>query len=184
MRMRTIVLALAGFGAAVAVAWPQQHTGGEPQRFTGELVMTFNGPRGLPTDEEGQPASLPPLPRGVTIQMIQQGDSIFRGAGGCVTCHGVEATGLPNKGSALTTGVHFIPPKFPAIDSLIMVGIPEALTRSTIAMPARGANSNLTPEQVRQVAAYVWAIATTRGEPWPGGHKSHAPVQGSTGGMH
>ena len=38
-------------------------------------------------------------------------------------------------------------------------GIPDALTRSPIAMPARGARGDLTAEQVQRVAAYVWAIS-------------------------
>jgi mono/diheme cytochrome c family protein len=181
MRMRTVVLALAALAGTVAIGLSQQHGTGEPKRFTGELVMTYTGPRGLPTNEEGQPTTLPPLPKGVTIRMIQQGDSIFRGAGGCVTCHGADALGLPDKGSSLTTGVGFIPPEYAPIDSLINVGIPEAVTRSSIAMPPRGAASNLTPEQVHQVAAYVWAIATTRDEPWPGGHKTHGQVRGTAG---
>jgi mono/diheme cytochrome c family protein len=127
----------------------------------------------LDTDEDGQPRKLPPLPSGMTIAMIQQGDSLFRGKGGCVTCHGVEANGMPNMGSSLTGGLHFIPPEWGPIDSLIVAGIPEPVTRTTIAMPARGARSDLSPEESRRIAAYVWAISQTRGEPWPGGHATH-----------
>lgn len=136
------------------------------------------------TDEDAQPRTLPPLPSGMTIRMIQQGDSIFRGKGGCVTCHGPDATGMPNAGSGITRGVSFIPNEWPSIDSLITAGIPEALTRSGVAMPARGAVSNLTPDEVKLVAAYVWAIAHVRGEPWPGGHRTHAmaATQGATTG--
>ncbi|HET9983475.1 MAG TPA: cytochrome c [Longimicrobiales bacterium] len=181
MRMRTVILAPAALAGTVAIALSQQHTPGQPRRYTTELVMTYSGPRGLPTNEEGQPTTLPPLPKGVTIRMIQQGDSVFHGAGGCITCHGPDAMGLPDKGSALNTGVSFIPPEYGPIDSLVTVGIPEAITRSSIAMPPRGAASNLTAEQVHQVAAYVWAIATTRDEPWPGGHKTHPQAQGAAG---
>lgn len=137
----------------------------------GDARMT----RGAPADthEDGQPAKLPSLPSGMTIAMIVQGDSLFRGKGGCQTCHGQEASGMPNMGSGLTSGLLFIPPQWGAIDSLIQAGIPEPVTRTSIAMPTRGASSNLTPEESRLIAAYVWAISQTKGEPWQGGHKSH-----------
>jgi mono/diheme cytochrome c family protein len=109
----------------------------------------------------------------MTIAMLRQGDSLFRGKGGCVTCHGQEASGVPAMGSSLTGGLLFLPARWETIDSLIMAGLPEPLTRTPIAMPARGASSNLTAEESRLIAAYVWAISQTRGEPWPGGHTSH-----------
>jgi cytochrome c len=141
----------------------------------GEARMT----RGAAADthEDGQPAKLPSLPSGMTMAMIVQGDSLFRGKGGCQTCHGQEASGMPNMGSGITSGLLFIPPQWGAIDSLIQAGIPEAVTRTTINMPARGASSNLTPEESRLIAAYVWAISQTKDEPWPGGHKSHQQGQ-------
>lgn len=130
------------------------------------------------THEDGQPAKLPSLPSGMTIAMLVQGDSLYRGKGGCVTCHGQEANGVPNMGSALTSGLLFIPARWNAIDSVIQAGIPEPVTRTTIAMPPRGANSDLTAEESRLIAAYVWAISQTKGEPWKGGHKMHgAPAQ-------
>lgn len=131
----------------------------------------------LDTHEDGQPAKLPSLPGGMTVAMITQGDSLFRGKGGCVTCHGQEANGMPNMGSSLTGGLLFIPPEWKAIDSLIQAGISEPVTRTSIAMPPRGARSDLTPEESRLIAAYVWAISQTKGEPWRGGHQSHGQEQ-------
>jgi len=40
-------------------------------------------------------------------------------------------------------------------------------------MPARGARGDLTRDETRRIAAYVWAISQVKGEPWPGGHASH-----------
>ena len=132
----------------------------------------------LDTHEDGQPAKLPSLPSGMTLAMIVQGDSLFRGKGGCQTCHGQEANGMPNMGSSLTGGLLFIPPQqWNAIDSLIQAGIPEPVTRTSIAMPPRGAKSDLTPQETRLIAAYVWAISQTKGEPWRGGHKTHGQEQ-------
>jgi len=127
---------------------------------------------GLPLDR-WQPKRLPALPAGMTLDMIRAGDSLYRGKGGCVTCHGPNVFGMPNSGSGLTLGLHFIPAEWGAIDSLVTAGIPEAVARSSVAMPGRGIGQNLTPDETRQVAAYVWAIARVAGEPWPGGHRTH-----------
>ena len=161
MSGRSLRLLAFGLFAAPAAAAQEQ----------GDARMT-RGPA-VETHEDGQPRKLPSLPSGMTLTMIRQGDSLFHGKGGCVTCHGQEANGMPDMGSALTGGLLFIPAQWSAIDSLIQAGVPEPLTRTTNAMPARGARSDLTPEESRLIAAYVWAISQTRGEPWPGGHSSH-----------
>jgi mono/diheme cytochrome c family protein len=141
-------------------------------------------PSGAETNEEGQPPALPALPAGMTLDQIRSGDSLFHGKGNCFACHGADATGLPDAGSALTMGLYFVPMEWHPIDSLITAGIPDPLTRSAIAMPPRGGKSNLSPQETRSIAAYVWAISQTRGEPWSGGHDSHAGLipPGSTTG--
>lgn len=174
MRTHTIIVAAtaAAFGVAVMTAFAARDAQ-QPQTGGGRGNPP-SSKQGLPdTDEDGQPKALPALPAGVTLAMIKQGDDIFHGKGGCATCHGMDAGGMPAMGSGLTKGVSFIPADFKAIDSLVTAGIPEAITRSPIAMPARGAQSNLTPDEVKLAAAYVWAIANVRGEPWPGGHQTH-----------
>jgi mono/diheme cytochrome c family protein len=128
------------------------------------------------THDDLQPTTLPPLPKGMTLQMIIQGDSIFHGAGNCAACHGVEAQGLPAAGDALTDGLSFVQPNWDSLAWTINNGIPQMLTRSPIQMPPRGGRSDLTPTQVQRVAAYIWAISQTRGEPWIGGHTSHGAM--------
>jgi mono/diheme cytochrome c family protein len=162
----TLALGIITLGGVAAVSMQQQP--GTAGRATEPSTSGA-----VDTDEDAQPTKLPPLPSGMTIQMIQQGDSIYRGKGGCVTCHGPDATGMPASGSGITRGTSFIPSDWQPIDSLITAGMPEAITRSPIAMPPNGALSNLTPDEVKLVAAYVWAIAHVRGEPWPGGHRTH-----------
>jgi mono/diheme cytochrome c family protein len=125
------------------------------------------------TNEDGQPRKLPPLPEGVTLDLIRTGDDVFHGKGHCFACHGAEAEGLPNAGSALTLSLNFIPAEIAAIDSVITYGIPEPVTRSAISMPPRGGKWDLTTDEMLAAAAYVWAISRVQGEPWPGGHGAH-----------
>jgi mono/diheme cytochrome c family protein len=135
-------------------------------------------------NENGQPTKMPPLPPNVTLGMVRSGDSVFHGKGHCFACHGAEAEGLPNAGSALTLSLNFIPTEIAAIDSVITYGIPESTTRSAIAMPPRGGKSDLSTDEMLEAAAYVWIISQVRGEPWPGGHPSHfnmVPASALTG---
>jgi hypothetical protein len=130
----------------------------------------------MDTDEEAQPDSLPPLPFGMTLDMIRDGDRLYRGKGGCVNCHGSEEQGLAARGKTLTAGLHFLPAgDWRGVDSLIAVGLPDAATRSPVPMPPRGQHGDLTAAEIRAVAAYVWAVSSVRGEPWAGGHVTHAP---------
>lgn len=133
-------------------------------------------PPAVKTHDDLQPAQLPPLPPGMTIQTIVQGDSIYHGKGNCFACHGAEGEGLPAAGDALTVSLNWAQYDWASIDSLIDHGIPQPLTRSPIAMPPRGGKSNLTDDETERVAAYIWAISQTRGEPWPGGHASHGSM--------
>jgi cytochrome c5 len=159
-------------GAALALVLATTGAALGAQERGGERMST--PARTTDYDENGQSRRLPSLPSGMTLATIRQGDSLFRSAGGCQTCHGQDAQGMPAMGSSLTAGLNFIPGEWGAIDSLITAGIPEPVTRTPIAMPPRGAQSNLTREQTRSIAAYVWAISRVQDEPWPGGHRTHA----------
>ena len=132
---------------------------------------------GADLNEDGQPAKLPALPQGVTLDLIRRGDDLYRGKAACNTCHGPDGGGMPASGSGITASTNFVPAEVSAIDSLIKVGIPEPTTRTPVAMPPRGAQSNLTDDETRRLAAYVWAVSQVKGEPWPGGHRSHTPAQ-------
>lgn len=90
------------------------------------------------TNEDGQPTRIPPLPQGVTLDLVRAGDGVFHGKGHCFACHGADGEGLPNAGSGLTLSLNFIPIELAAIDSVITFGIPESVTRSAIAMPPPG----------------------------------------------
>ena len=152
-----------------------------PERFlpTGlasraDSVLLRNAKHAFDTDDGFQPDTLPTLPPGTTLENVRRGDDLFHGVGGCRNCHGAEAQGLAGRGSSLTAGLHLIPgDDLRGIDSIIVSGIADAETRSPIAMPPRGQKGNLTTAETHALASYVWAIANTRGEPWPGGHASH-----------
>ena len=171
------VVAVVALGAIPNDAQTQEQRGGTG----GERLSRPAGPGALPRDR-WQPKALPRLPQGMTLDMIRAGDSVYHGKGGCVTCHGPDGYGMPNSGSGITMGLGHIPAQWQPIDSLVTAGIPEALTRSSVAMPARGATSNLTPEETRAVAAYVWALTQVADEPWPGGHRTHAAAATTTAG--
>lgn len=130
----------------------------------------------IETNEDLQPAVLPPLPAGMTLDMIRSGDQLFHTKGGCFVCHGTEGQGMPAAGDAITNSLSYVQHDWRQIDSLITAGLPDAYTRSPIAMPPRGARSDLTEAEIQRIAAYVWAISAVRGEPWPGGHVNHDSV--------
>ena len=67
---------------------------------------------------------MPTLPENTTVDDIRNGDALFHGKGGCVNCHGSEATGLAARGSSLTGGLHLIESDdLRGIDSIIVNGI-------------------------------------------------------------
>jgi mono/diheme cytochrome c family protein len=139
-----------------------------------DSALLRNTSHAFDTDDELQPDTLPTMPDGVTLTDVRDGDALFHEGGGCRNCHGDEAQGLAGRGSSLTAGLHLIPSDdLRGIDSIIVNGIPDAETRSPIAMPPRGQRSNMTTAETHALASYVWAIANARGEPWPAGHASH-----------
>ena len=138
----------------------------------GEHAQRAQGPK-ITVHDSLQRAQLPPLPNGMTIDDIVQGDAIYHGKGGCFACHGIDAEGLPAAGDALSVSLNWAQYDWASIDSLIDHGIPQQLTRSPMQMPPRGGKSDLTDDETERVAAYIWAISQTRGESWQGGHPTH-----------
>jgi cbb3-type cytochrome c oxidase subunit III len=98
------------------------------------------------------------LPEGVTQAMIDAGQQVFANAGFCYTCHGQDGMGsqiAPN----LTddTWVHAENGDYEQIVTVVTNGVPEPVD-FTGPMPAMG-GAQLTEAQVREVAAYVWALS-------------------------
>jgi mono/diheme cytochrome c family protein len=99
------------------------------------------------------------LPAGVSAMMVATGDSIFHKAS-CQRCHGPEAKGTP-RGPDLTdaTWLH-IGGTYPEIVQIVTTGVPKDKIKSgaPFAMNPRG-GTNLSDEQISQVAAYVYTLS-------------------------
>ncbi|MGD8496098.1 MAG: c-type cytochrome [Gemmatimonadales bacterium] len=99
------------------------------------------------------------LPDGVTMAMVQEGDQIFHGAGICASCHGPKGTGLPNLGANLTDSEWLHSDgSYDAIVNTIMHGVTAEESTSGVPMPPK-AGTNITDDQVKAVAAYVWTLS-------------------------
>lgn len=116
----------------------------------------------LPAGADAQRAQIPDsLPPGVTPQMIDRGQEVFSGRGGCANCHGPEAGGLI--GPNLTdTQWWYAEGTYLAIVRQILVGVPRDQSTSGVVMPPRGGSQIRNPD-VQAVAAYVWALSRRSG---------------------
>ncbi len=99
------------------------------------------------------------LPEGVTQEMVAQGKTLFAGAGLCNVCHGPEGKGVPNLGANLVDSewVHS-DGSLAGIAETIMKGVEASKSKTGTAMPAKG-GSGITDEQVKAIAAYVYALS-------------------------
>ncbi|MGD2217520.1 MAG: c-type cytochrome [Gemmatimonadales bacterium] len=99
------------------------------------------------------------LPEGVTMEMVNQGEEVYAGAGLCYVCHGAEGQGMPGLGANLTDDewVHG-DGSFESLVETVINGVDSGASTSGTAMPAKG-GSGITDEQARQVAAYVWTLS-------------------------
>src|SRR5690625_4356270 len=118
----------------------------------------------VPQPEEAPAPAEPagPLPEGVTQEMVAAGKQVFEGNGICFTCHGMDG-----KGTALApdlTGGNWLWVDPAAgdllgqIEARIKEGVPQP-KEAPAPMPPMG-GAQLTDEQVRDVAAYVYTLAS------------------------
>lgn len=104
-------------------------------------------------------ASSQELPEGVTMAMVDEGETLFTGAGICASCHGPEGEGIPNLGDNLTDDEWLHSDgSYEAIVATIMNGVSAEASTSGVPMPAR-AGTNISDDQVRAAAAYVWTLS-------------------------
>jgi mono/diheme cytochrome c family protein len=126
------------------------------------MTPAASGPRNTPANPTTS-AARRGLPNGVTALMVAQGDSLFH-ARSCKNCHGADAHGATN-GPNLTTGKFMhVNGSYDDFVRLITSGVPADSIKDPshhIPMGGRGAGRGAAPftdEQVRAVAAYVYAL--------------------------
>lgn len=124
------------------------------------------GDMGTPDTSAQPPAATPPaggtggmaqLPEGVTQEMVTAGQQVFQGAGICITCHGPDAKGTPLAPDLTDQTWINIDGSYDAIVQLVTNGVPQPVEHPS-PMPPKG-GSQITDEQVRQVAAYVYSLS-------------------------
>jgi glucose/arabinose dehydrogenase/mono/diheme cytochrome c family protein len=96
-----------------------------------------------------------PVPKGATAAMVAAGDKLYHGSA-CIGCHG-------DSGQGTTIGPPLNTKEFMWSDGSL-AGIAKTITEGVAQpkkyrspMPAMG-GAQLTPQQVKEVAAYVWSI--------------------------
>ncbi len=104
-----------------------------------------------------------PRDTAITPARIALGDSIFHGqvAGGpCQTCHQANAKGMPGLAPDLTDNKWLHGDgSYSFIVATVQNGVPKP-RQAAVPMKPRG-GANLTDEQVKAVAAYVYALRTS-----------------------
>lgn len=99
------------------------------------------------------------LPQGVTEEMVKQGREVFTGAGFCYTCHGRDGAGMSGAGGDLTDGEwRHTDGSFGGLVDRIRDGVRANASSTGVPMPP-GGGADLSPEQLRAVAAYVWTLS-------------------------
>ncbi len=99
------------------------------------------------------PDSLPPA---VRAAMIERGRAVFSGPGACFACHGSDARGALGPSLADSVWLHS-DGSYEAIIQQVQQGVPAAQSKSGVVMPPRG-GTQLSDQDVRAVAAYVWSL--------------------------
>ena len=127
--------------------------GGEQQQAeAAPATPAVAGPAAQPAMPAGQ------LPAGVTQAMVDEGKTLFHGAGICYTCHGQNGVGVTGLGPNLSdaTWLHS-DGSYDAIVNQIMHGVTATESTTGVAMPAKG-GSAISDDQVKAVAAYVYSL--------------------------
>ncbi len=146
---------------ALTLAFVACGGGGEQQQQTQAAPAAAAAAPAADSTMQATPAgSLPP---GVTQAMVDEGKTLFHGAGICVTCHGQNGVGVTGLGPNLgdSEWLHS-DGSYDAIVAQIHKGVPTAESKSGIMMPPKG-GSAITDEQVKAVAAYVWSLRLKQG---------------------
>lgn len=143
-------------GAVVAALLPflLAACGGEeePEAEVVEAPAGAPGATPPPASAVADPGDLPP---GVTMAMVEEGRELYGTV--CMACHGPDGAGTAI-GPALTDAEWInVTRNFDEIVNLIHTGVPDPQQFPGPMLPMGG--GTFTDEQVRALAAYVWAIS-------------------------
>jgi mono/diheme cytochrome c family protein len=113
-----------------------------------------------------RPALAQEPPDSITPALVALGDSVFHGRvgrGTCFACHGAKGAG----GLAPLTSGRWLHSdgSYESIVRVVREGVPKPKQAPTPMPPMGGAN--LTPEQLRAVAAYVYTLGQQGGRAGP-----------------
>jgi cbb3-type cytochrome c oxidase subunit III len=119
-----------------------------------EVTRTDNT---APAGRDAGAPVLAQLPEGVTQDMVNQGQQLYRGQGNCFTCHGMNA-----EGTQLAPGLRDqdwiqIDGSLQSIETVIRTGVATP-QQYPAPMPAMG-GAQLSDAQIQAIAAYVYAIS-------------------------
>lgn len=125
----------------------------------GETEQQAASPPAAAPQQQAPAQTMASLPEGVTQAMVDEGKTLFGGAGICYTCHGQTGGGVqglgPNLGDA--EWLHS-DGAYEAIVNQINQGVTAAESKTGTVMPPKGGAVNLTDAQVRAIAAYVYSL--------------------------
>jgi len=99
------------------------------------------------------------LPEGVTVEMVEQGKAVYGGAGICSSCHGPAGAGIPSLGADLTDSEWLHSDgSYDGVSKTVMEGVTAQASSTGVPMPAKG-GTNISDDDVKAVAAYVWTLS-------------------------
>jgi glucose/arabinose dehydrogenase/mono/diheme cytochrome c family protein len=124
------------------------------------VAVPAEPPEGTNPDAGASARGNSPLPAGATRETVALGERIYRGEMGgaaCTGCHGENGEGTP-LGPALT-GKKWLwsDGSYSGIEKTIAEGVAQPKEYRSPMPPMGGAQ--LTPDQVKAVAAYVWSVS-------------------------
>jgi mono/diheme cytochrome c family protein len=96
------------------------------------------------------------LPEGVTLDMVQQGKTVFETTT-CFTCHGMDATGTALAPSLRDQDWLNSDGSFEGIVGVVRNGVAQPQQYPAPMLPMGGVQ--MTEDQIRNVSAYVYAIS-------------------------
>jgi mono/diheme cytochrome c family protein len=102
------------------------------------------------------------LPPGVTPALVQEGQVLYSSSGLCFACHGPTGRGVPGAGPDLSDGdwLHG-DGSFDFLLGRILGGVSATESKSGAIMLPKG-GSQITDDQAKAVAAYVWSLRSAR----------------------